>query len=473
MRKRVALPILSAAFACAGLLAFRSGSVLFDLRSTLAKYGSAYASGSSYSSNDTNSRQQRRDAESFSSSSTSSSSSAVGDDMNIVLFYADDWTIKTLGIFNDKALTPNLDAMAERGMAFTHNSVTTSLCWQSRATKVTGVYKAVHNQSRFWDTYMFDQTVRWSDTLYPKLFSAGYHVGYIGKWHAPLPTEYRRVSFDHFQAYSGSHWRRRDGRMRHITDLNGEDALAYLRKHIQKKEEEEEEEDGGSEKDPKAAGSTHGGGKPGASRRRKFALTLAFFATHAQDYSRWPNGYEPDNFTQPLYKNTSGTYPRPPTATQQAWGDMPWFFTDNNEGRRRWKLRFDTEDHRQESVERIYRMATEVDKVVGDVMDEVKKMGVYDNTLFMFTTDNGVFHGGTLARWGWDVSRTVDACRSANHSFLISFYSFHQITGVSPTDCFVLLAEHGLADKVRNGSVRENIRAGWMTGKIPRASQPI
>jgi Sulfatase len=465
MRRRVVLPALSAAaFACAGLVALRSSSVLFDLRSTLAKYGSAYASGYSYDSNDdNNSQQQRRDAASFSSSSTSSSST-VGDDMNIVLFYADDWTIKTLGIFNDKVLTPNLDAMAERGMAFTHNSVTTSLCWQSRATKVTGVYKAVHNQSRFWDTYMFDQTVRWSDTLYPKLFSAGYHVGYIGKWHAPLPTEYRRVSFDHFQAYSGSHWRRRDGRMRHITDLNGEDALAYLRKHIQKKEEEE---DGGSEKDPKAAGSTHGGGRSGPPRRRKFALTVAFFATHAQDYSKWPNGYEPDNFTQPLYKNTSGTYPRPPTATQQAWGDMPWFFTDNNEGRRRWKLRFDTEDHRQESVERIYRMATEVDKVVGDVMDEVKKMGVYDNTLFMFTTDNGVFHGGTITRWGCDVSRTVDACRGANHSFLISLFVSPNHWPL-PTDCFVLLTEHGLADKVRNG-----IRAGWMTGNVPRASQPI
>jgi arylsulfatase A-like enzyme len=61
----------------------------------------------------------------------------------------------------------------------------------------------------------------------------------------------------------------------------------------------------------------------------------------------------------------------------------------------RGKIRFDTEEHRQESVERIYRMATEVDKVVGDVINEIKKMGVYDNTLFVFTTDNGVFHGGT------------------------------------------------------------------------------
>jgi arylsulfatase len=371
MRKRVVLPALSATFACAGLLAFRSSSVLFDLRSTLAEYAFSYA----YDSNSNNAhQQQRREAESTWSSSS-------GDDMNIVLFYADDWTLKTLGIYNDKVLTPNLDAMAKRGMAFTHNSVTTSICWQSRATMATGLYKAVHNQSRIWDMYMFDQTVRWRDTLYPKLYSAGYHVGYIGKWHAHMPPEYRDSTFDHFQPYAGSHWRMRDGQRRHITDLNGEDALSYLRKHIQKKED-------GSDND-------NDNGKPGAAMR-KFALTVAFFATHAQDYSPWPLGYEPDNFSAPLYGNTSGTYPRPQTATQQAWEDMPWFFTERNEGRRRWSNRFDTEDHRQETVERIYRMATEVDKVVGDVMDEVKKMGVYDKTLFMFTTDNGVFHGGTM-----------------------------------------------------------------------------
>jgi arylsulfatase len=376
MKKRVVLTSISVAFLCAALLALRSKSVLLDLRLSSPTEYDPYSHRYSHI-NDNKINQQRRDA--------ASSFSSSRDDMNIVLFYADDWTLKTLGIFNDKVRTPNLDAMAKRGMAFTQNSVTTSICWQSRATMATGVYKAVHNQSRIWDMYMFDQTVRWRDTLYPKLYSAGYHVGYIGKWHASMPPEYREMSFDHFHAYAGSHWKMRDGQRRHITDLNGEDALSYLRKFIQNNKDGNNGEDANPNM------------KTADLPTRKFALTVAFFATHAQDYSPWPLGYEPNNFTEPLYRNTSGTYPLPHTATREAWEAMPWFFTDNNEGRRRWRIRFDSEEHRQETVERIYRMATEVDKVVGDVMDEVKKMGVYDKTLFMFTTDNGVFHGGTLS----------------------------------------------------------------------------
>jgi len=66
------------------------------------------------------------------------------EDMNIVLFYADDWTWRTMGRVNPVVRTPNIDEMASNGVMFTHNCVTTSICWQSRATMVTGLYAAVH-----------------------------------------------------------------------------------------------------------------------------------------------------------------------------------------------------------------------------------------------------------------------------------------------------------------------------------------
>lgn len=298
-------------------------------------------------------------------------------DMNIVVFYADDWTAKTLGIFNDKVLTPNLDAMAKRGMAFTHNCVTTSICWQSRATMVTGVYTAIHQQLKVWDHGMFDKTVRWRDTLYPKLFAAGYSVGFVGKWHAPMPPEHRPYTFDYFYPYAGKHWRERDGEARHTTELNGYDSIHYLRK-LQ---------------------------NSSSLDKSKFTLTVAFYATHAQDNMLYPFTYEPDNFTAPLYKNLSGTFPLPRTATQEAWEQMPWFFDDNNEGRQRWSTRYDTEERRQGNMENIYRMATEADKVVGDVMEEVKRMGVYNKTMFIFTTDNGVYHGGTFSTFDFRACR--------------------------------------------------------------------
>jgi Sulfatase len=103
-------------------------------------------------------------------------------DMNVVLFYADDWTWRTLGFVNKVVKTPHLDEMARRGMTFSHNCVTTSICWQSRATKSTGLYVAVHQQQRIWDENIFDKTVLWRQTLYPQLFLSGYNVGFFGKW---------------------------------------------------------------------------------------------------------------------------------------------------------------------------------------------------------------------------------------------------------------------------------------------------
>ena len=171
--------------------------------------------------------------------------------LNIVLFYADDWTLKVLGKLNPHVLTPNIDEMADNGMLFRENCVTTSICWISRATLVTGVYAAVHRQVKIGSMSIFNQTVQWPETLFPLLKKHGYYTGLVGKWHAPSPREYMQYTFDHMQIYYGRHWEKRNGKRRHVTDLNGEDALAFLRKR------------------PKD---------------QKFALKLSFFATHAWDY---------------------------------------------------------------------------------------------------------------------------------------------------------------------------------------------
>ena len=48
-----------------------------------------------------------------------------------------------------------------------------------------------------------------------------------------------------------------------------------------------------------------------------------------------------------------------------------------------------------------YRLATEVDATCGRVLEELKKQGLFDNTLVIFTTDNGYFHGehGLADKW--------------------------------------------------------------------------
>jgi arylsulfatase A-like enzyme len=113
--------------------------------------------------------------------------------MNIVLFYADDWTWSNLGFVNHVVKTPNIDEMARNGIHFPHNCVTTSICWQSRATKSTGLYASVHQNLRIWDGNMF-KTIDWRNALYPQLRSAGYNVGFFGKWYVAQGSENRRFS---------------------------------------------------------------------------------------------------------------------------------------------------------------------------------------------------------------------------------------------------------------------------------------
>jgi hypothetical protein len=99
------------------------------------------------------------------------------EDMNIVLFYADDWTCSNLGFVNKVVKTPNIS----NGVHFPHNCVTTGICCQSRATKATGLYASVHQNLRIWSDNRFGKTVNWRNTLYPKLKEAGYNTGFFGK----------------------------------------------------------------------------------------------------------------------------------------------------------------------------------------------------------------------------------------------------------------------------------------------------
>mmetsp|Transcript_31374 Transcript_31374/g.65494 ORF Transcript_31374/g.65494 Transcript_31374/m.65494 type:complete len:644 (-) Transcript_31374:3643-5574(-) len=294
--------------------------------------------------------------------------------LNIVLFYADDWTMKVLGKLNPHVDTPNIDAMADRGMIFTRNCVTTSICWISRNTLATGVYAAVHKNVKIAQDLMFNKTVSWLETLYPMLKKNGYYTGLVGKWHAPMPGVFRKNTFDRFQSYYGAHWMTRDNKRRHVTDLNGQDAIDFLRTRPKEK---------------------------------KFSLTVSFFATHAVDGNQ-KAPYQPMNESMSLYTNV--TVPRPKTATENHWNELPWFFNQRNEGRKRWKTRFDTDENYQEKIKNLYRMASEVDAVVGAVIDELKQQGVYEKTILIFTTDNGNLHGehGLAEKWyPWEESIRV------------------------------------------------------------------
>lgn len=279
--------------------------------------------------------------------------------LNIVVLLADDWRHDTLGCAGNAVVrTPALDRLAGEGMRFTRNCVTTSICGVSRASLFTGQW-----MSRHGNTAMKEFKTPWEQTYPGRLRDGGYHVGHVGKWHnGAFPA--RR--FDFGRAYSGTHWiKRPDGSRVHVTEKNREDALEFLR------------------------------GRPAD---KPFCLTLAFFAPHAED--EHPRQYLPRPESMALYADV--TIPMPRTATPEALAKLPEFLADpRNESRARWRKRFATPERYQESMKNYYRLCSEVDDVCGGVIEELRRQGVLDRTLVVFTGDNGYFHGehGLADKW--------------------------------------------------------------------------
>jgi len=279
--------------------------------------------------------------------------------LNVVLLYADDWRHDTLsGAGHAIVKTPRLDDLAGRGVRFTRACVTTAICGVSRASLFTGQWMSRHG-NRAFDAF----DTPWAETFPGLLRDHGYHVGLVGKWHCGRFPQNR---FDVGQAYGGTHWMSEsDGGRIHVTRKNERDALAFLRE--------------------RPAG-------------RPFCLTLSFFATHAEDGN--PLQYLPQPESQALYADAE--IPIPATAGDEHYRRLPAFLQGKeNEGRVRWRWRFDTPEKYQAFMKNYYRLVTEVDAACGTVLDELEAQKLLDDTLVIFTTDNGYFHGehGLADKW--------------------------------------------------------------------------
>lgn len=278
--------------------------------------------------------------------------------MNIVVLYADDWRHDTLGVAGHPVVqTPTIDKLAQQGVRFTENAVTTSICGISRASLYTGQWMSRHGADKFvmWDT-------PWEQTYLGMLRDNGYYVGHVGKWHnRPFPKD----KFDFSSVFYGRHWynTKEYGRI-HDTQRNEKDALKFLK--------------------------TRPDDKP-------FYLTVAFFTPHAQDGH--PDQFLPQPESMELYKDTA--IPVPDNVTDESWERLPDFFNEKNEGRVRYHWRFDTPGKYQRMMRNYYRLVTEIDATCGVVLKELERQGVLDNTLVIFTTDNGYYHGehGLADKW--------------------------------------------------------------------------
>ena len=279
--------------------------------------------------------------------------------LNILVLFADDWRFDSLGVAGNPVVkTPRIDRLAHDGVRFTRACVTTAICGVSRATLFTGQWMSRHGNRGFAG---FETP--WSETYPGLLRDNGYYVGHVGKWHnGKFPAE----NFDFGRSYYGKHWMEEpDGSQIHVTQKNENDALEFLRN------------------------------RPSD---QPFCLTVAFFATHAEDNN--PLQFLPQPQSMSLYQDV--TIPVPANATDESFHRLPPFVANEaNEGRARWHWRFDTPEKYQIMMKNYYRLATEVDSTSARILAELEKQGVLDHTLVIFTTDNGYYHAehGLADKW--------------------------------------------------------------------------
>jgi arylsulfatase len=126
--------------------------------------------------------------------SVSSMSPAADRQPNIIYIMADDLGYNELGCYGQKKIeTPNIDRLATQGMRFTQHYTSAPVCAPARCSLMTGRHGGhalVRNNMEFRpDDYLFDDTFggqyplpKGTVTLGSMLKEAGYACGAFGKW---------------------------------------------------------------------------------------------------------------------------------------------------------------------------------------------------------------------------------------------------------------------------------------------------
>ncbi len=303
---------------------------------------------------------------------------------NIIFIITDDQQVGLLGVEgNQIAKTPNIDRIAEEGMMFTNFFSVTPLCSPSRASFLTGQYAYKHgviNNDKIGLDVISHTLMTWPR----QLREAGYHTAFIGKWHMGLDDS-RRIGYDRWLSFKGQGVfidgvvnddgidRQTNGNM---TEILNEEAVKYINQDHENK---------------------------------PFAMILSHKALH------WPllpsesneNKYA-DVAYKPVKVKAEDLEGKPLLTRNVEWIDM--HFTEGvvpEPGEPRRGRGKDPNSVIRDQM----RCLNSVDEGVGSIFEALEKNGQLENTIIIYTSDNGMLMGqhGEFhqKRWAYEESLKI------------------------------------------------------------------
>ncbi|QEL16052.1 sulfatase family protein [Limnoglobus roseus] len=274
---------------------------------------------------------------------------------NLVVMMTDDQRFDFLSCAGHPFLkTPNIDRIAKEGAHFKNAFVTNALCAPSRATLMTGLYSHGNGVLDNMGTKLRED-VPWMPDL---LRANGYEVGFVGKSH--VPGHFRQKTWDYYFGFTGQGQYAKpviaetgpDGKIGPdkaydgwIDDVTTDHAINWMKKDR--------------------------GDKP-------FCLFLFFKTPHRQwvPPARHKETYKDAVVKKPaLWDDPGQGKPRAFLQAANMFGQYP-------------------DVHNYDEMIRDYcRCLTAVDDNVGKVLAALDAMKVADDTMVMYTSDNGFFLG--------------------------------------------------------------------------------
>jgi arylsulfatase A-like enzyme len=283
---------------------------------------------------------------------------------NIVFILTDDQPSYALGIAGDPIIrTPNIDALGRSGGMFFKNAyVATPLCAPSRSSLLTG--KMSHSHGVLYNSLLLPSAQL---TLPEVLKSNGYDTALIGKCHLGTPSG---MGFDYqietpawpSWAYGASYPVIRNGRSelqtQYHTNFLTDEAIKYIGDKIS------------------TQSTTH---KP-------FFLWLAYNAPHQlNNPPPTPNRYTVSQFGQPT-SITDNLTTKPPQQSLQSPHQILNLTSVPITGTIGWP-------QVQAAKEAAWEEISIIDDSVGRIKQKLAELGISDNTIIVYLSDNGLFYG--------------------------------------------------------------------------------